>query len=91
MHEKVETFSKFATHKKIEWIRTSYAAAFFKDELQQMMKIMAACTFISLSRFCLSLTGFVVCAREECVAMAEMTWSLLVDLVFNDAATISEP
>ena len=34
-----------------------------------------------------------VCAREECVAMTEneMTWSLLVDLVFNDVAPTSEP
>ena len=87
----METFSKFAAHKRFEWIGTSYAASFFKDELQQTIKIMAACTVISLSRFRLTLTGFVVCAREECVAMAETTWGLLVDLVFKDAATISEP
>ena len=54
-------------------------------------KITAACTFISSSRFRPSLTGLAVRAGEECVATAEMTRSLLVDLVFNDAAATSEP
>ena len=44
-------------------------------------KIMAACVFLSSSRFRPSLTGLVVHARQECVAMAKMTWSLQVDLV----------
>ena len=27
--------------------------------------------------------------EEECIATAEVTWSLLVDLVFSDAAAIT--
>ena len=54
-------------------------------------KIKAVCVFILLSRFHPSLTGFVVHAREECVATAEMTWSLQVDLVLIDAAATCDP
>ena len=35
--QKGEPFSKFAIHKKFEYIRTSYMALFSEDELQQMM------------------------------------------------------
>ena len=37
MHEKVETFSKFAIHKEFELIRTLHAPSFSEDELQQTM------------------------------------------------------
>ena len=42
--------------------------------------------FISPSRFHPSLTGLAVHAGEDCIAMAEITWSLQVDLVLSDAA-----
>ena len=49
--------------------------------------------FISLSRFCPSLTGLAVLCVTESVdwAMAETTVSLQVDLVLSDAAATNEP
>ena len=44
---------------------------------------MAACAYISLSRFHPSLTGLVVCAGEACGATAEITQSLQVDPVLR--------
>ena len=54
---------------------------------------MVAYMFISLSRFCPSLTELAVLCVTESVdrAMAEMTMSLQVDLVLSDAAATNVP
>ena len=56
-------------------------------------KIMVGCSqmFISSFRFHPSLTGLAVHATEECQAMAEMTLSSQVDLVWSDTAATSMP
>ena len=56
-------------------------------------KIMVGCSqmFILSFRFHPSSTGLAVHATEECQAMAEMTLSLQVDLVWSDTAATSMP